>query len=34
MEQVHVLCFMPQIQKLEEPSPNKTGIFRKQVLVA
>ncbi|HEX9846399.1 MAG TPA: hypothetical protein VGA92_08070 [Candidatus Nitrosotenuis sp.] len=33
-EQVHALCFMPEIPKIEEPTILPTGIFQKQILVA
>jgi hypothetical protein len=33
-QQVHVLCFMPEIQKIEEPATQSGGIFKKQILVA
>ncbi|MGQ0772687.1 MAG: hypothetical protein ACT4NT_07955 [Nitrososphaerota archaeon] len=33
-EQVHALCFMPEMQKIEESSPLPSGIFKKQILVA
>jgi hypothetical protein len=34
IEQVHALCFMPDIPKIEEPSPLPSGIFKKQILIA
>ncbi|MFY9300530.1 MAG: hypothetical protein WAO91_05015 [Candidatus Nitrosotenuis sp.] len=33
-EQIHALCFMPEIQKIEEASSIPSGIFKKQILVA
>ncbi|MEO9309053.1 MAG: hypothetical protein ABI337_02020 [Nitrososphaera sp.] len=33
-EQVHALCFMPEIQKMEEPTPHPIGIFRNQTIAA
>jgi hypothetical protein len=33
-EQVHALCFMPEISKIEEPSPVQNGIFKKEILAA
>ncbi|MDG7050757.1 hypothetical protein [Candidatus Nitrosotenuis cloacae] len=33
-EQVHALCFMAEIPKIEEPMTLPKGIFQKQILVA
>jgi NMD protein affecting ribosome stability and mRNA decay len=32
-QQVHALCFMPEIQKIEETA-TPGGIFKKQILAA
>lgn len=33
-EQVHALCFMTNIPKIEEPNATPSGIFARQILVA
>jgi hypothetical protein len=33
-QQVHMLCFMPEIQKIDESATLSGGIFKKQILAA
>jgi hypothetical protein len=33
-EQIHVLCFMTNIPKIEEPNATPSGIFARQILAA
>ncbi|MBI5697363.1 MAG: hypothetical protein HZC29_02455 [Thaumarchaeota archaeon] len=33
-EQVHALCFMAEIPRMDEPTVLQNGIFQKQILVA